>query len=151
LFGGRDKKRASESSKEKLIATPILALLDFSEVFEVESDTSMLGIGAVLMKEGRPFEFFSEKLSETRQKWTTYEQELYAVVHALQHWEHYLLQNEFVLHNDHQALKSLNSQKSVNRMHDRWVLYLQHFTFVSRHRAGHQNRVANALSRRNSL
>lgn len=42
-----------------------------------------MGIEAVLTKKGNPIEYFSEKLSETRQKWTTYEQELYIIFCAL--------------------------------------------------------------------
>lgn len=64
----------------------------------------MTGIGAVLIQDGRPVEYFSEKLNNACQKWTTYEQELYAVVRALQRWEHYLIDKEFVQHCYHQAL-----------------------------------------------
>lgn len=92
--------------KEKLCTAPVIALPDFDKVFQVECDASGVGIGAVLSQEKRPIAFFSEKLSEARQKWSTYDQEFYAVFRALRQWEHYLVQREFVLFTDHQALKS---------------------------------------------
>lgn len=95
--------------KEKLSTVPVQVLPNFEKPFEVETDASMVGIGAVLLQDGRPVEFFSEKLSDTRQRWSTYEQELYAIVQALKHWEYYLLPKEFVLHSDHHSLKFLNS------------------------------------------
>jgi hypothetical protein len=102
----------------------------------------------VLSQEGKPVEFFSEKLGEARQKWSTYELELYTVLRALKVWEHYLIQREFVFYTDHQALKFINSQKNLNRMHARWVSYIQLFTFSLKHKLGKLNRVADALSRR---
>ncbi|XP_028549168.1 uncharacterized protein LOC110102806 [Dendrobium catenatum] len=110
-----------------------------------------IGIGAVLYQEERPIEYFSEKLSPSRQKWTVYEQELYAVVRALKQWEHYLLHQDFVLCSDHHSLQFLNSQKTISKMHARWVIFLQRFSFVIRHKIGKMNRVADALSRRAAL
>ena len=110
--------------KHKLTSTPFLALPNFEKLFEVETDASLVGIGAVLSQEGRPIEFFSEKLSEARRKWSTYEQELYAIFRACQQWEHYLIQKEFLLHFDHRTLQFINSQQSINMMHAHWILYL---------------------------
>ena len=95
--------------KEKLSTTPVLALLSFEKLFQVECDTSVVGVGAVLSQEGRLVAFYSEKLSEAHKKWSTYELEFYAVFHALKHWENYLIQCEFMLFTDHQALKFINS------------------------------------------
>ena len=52
---------------------------------------------------------------------------------------------------DHRALKHINSQVSINRMHARWVAYIQRFHFTLKHKSGVTNKVADALSRRASL
>lgn len=98
-----------------------LALHSFDKVFEVECNASGVGFGAILSQEKRLVAFFSEKLSDARQKWSTYDKEVYAVIRALKHWKHCLISKEFVLYTDHQALKYLGSQRSQD-MHPRWIL-----------------------------
>ena len=83
----------------------------------MECDASVVGIGVVLSQDNGPVAFFSEKVCEARSKWSAYELEFFAIVQTLKHWEHYLIQREFVLYTDHQALKHINSQVSINRMH----------------------------------
>nr|GMD71508.1 Retrovirus-related Pol polyprotein from transposon 17.6 [Ipomoea batatas] len=137
--------------KEKLTTAPVLALPDFSKPFELECDASGFGIGAVLSQTRRPIAFFSERLSVARENWSTYEQELYAVIRALHVWAHYLRPGEFIIYSDHEALKYFRSQKHLNKMHARWAAYLEQFTFLLKHKSGATNRVADALSRRRSL
>lgn len=53
-----------------------------------------------------------------------------------------MVQKEFVLFTDHQALKFINSQKTINKLHARWVSFIYKFSL---------NNVADALSQRASL
>jgi len=51
----------------------------------------------------------------------------------------------------HEALRFLSSQKKLNPRHAKWVEYIQSYTFVLKHKAGTENKVADALSRRSLL
>lgn len=110
--------------KHKLALPPVLALPDFLKPFQVSVDACSVGIEAVLSQESHPIEYFSEKLSEPSQKWSTYEQELYSSVRALHYWKHYLIGKEFILLMDHYSLKFLHSEKHISRMHAHWITFM---------------------------
>ncbi|GKC34620.1 RNA-directed DNA polymerase [Tanacetum coccineum] len=137
--------------KEKLTTAPLLSLPNFDKVFELECDACGTRIEAVLSQEGRPVAFHSEKLTEARQKWSTYEQELYVVVQAIKKWEHYLIEREFVVYSDHQSLKYFQTQRHLNKIHAQWASFLEKFNYVIKHKSGASNKVADALIRKTTL
>jgi len=110
-----------------------------------------VGIGAVLIQEGKPLAYFSEKLSDARRKYSTYDKEFFAIIRALEHWTHYLIASEFILHSDHEALKYIQGQHKLNSRHAKWVEYLQSFHFVIKHKSRKLNEGADNLSRRHLL
>jgi hypothetical protein len=87
-----------------LTTTQLLLLLDFGKTFEIECDASCVGIGGVLMQEGRPIACFSEKLSGPTLNFSVYDKELYALVRSLDTWQHYLFSKESIIHSDHESL-----------------------------------------------
>ena len=79
-------EQAFNHLKHALTHAPVPALPDFSRHFEVICDASVEGIGAVLTQEGRPLAYESRKLQPAEVRYTTGEQELLAIVHALKIW-----------------------------------------------------------------
>nr|GEV17080.1 putative RNA-directed DNA polymerase [Tanacetum cinerariifolium] len=102
-------------------------------------------------QKSRPIAFFSEKLNDTRHKYSTYDKEFYAIVRSLEYWRHYLVSKEFILYSDHEALKYINGQHKLKPKHAKWVEFLRAYSFSIRHKAGALNKVADALSQKQAL
>ena len=88
----------------------MLALPCFDKVFEVEFDAYGVGIGGVLTQEGKSLAFFSEKLYDSRIKYSSNDNEFNAT--------------EFILHSDHEAPKYIQGQHKLNSRHAKWMEYL---------------------------
>lgn len=84
--------------KKKVTKVPILTLLNFNKVFEVECDVSRIGIRVVLSQEGRSTTCFNKKLNDTWARYSTYDLEFYDLVWALRFWPYYLLPKDCVLY-----------------------------------------------------
>ncbi|KAK1601999.1 hypothetical protein QYE76_027104 [Lolium multiflorum] len=148
---GKAQQKAFDELKKRLTEAPLLALPDFAKTFEIECDASGLGIGGVLMQNGKPVAYYSEKLDGARLNYPIYDKELYALVRVLEVWQHYLWPKEFVIHSDHESLKYLKSQHNLNKRHAKWVEFIESFPYVIKYKKGKENVVADALSRKNTL
>ena len=148
---GAAQDHAFDELKRLLTSAPLLALPDFNKQFEIECDASGIGIGGVLMQEGRPIAYFSEKLSGAKLNYPIYDKELYALIRVLEVWQHYLWPKEFIIHSDHEALKYLKAQSNLHRRLAKWVEFIESFPYIIKHKKGKDNIVADALSRKNML
>jgi hypothetical protein len=127
---GETQERAFEELKMKLTTTSLLALPDFGKTFEIECDASGVGIGGVLMQEGHPIAYFSEKLSGPTLNYSIYDKELYALVRSLDTWQHYHLLKEFVIPSNHESLKHLKGQLKLKRGQANWSAFIESFPYI---------------------
>jgi hypothetical protein len=70
--------------KAALSTTLVLALLDFSSQFVVETDASDLVLGVVLMQEGKHIPFLSKPLSANNKYLFIYEKKFLALIMAIE-------------------------------------------------------------------
>ena len=147
---GKAQQKAFDELKKRLTEAPLLALPDFTKTFEIECDASGIGIGCVLMQNGRPIAYHSEKLDGARLNYPIYDKELFALVRVLQVWQHYLWPKEFIIHSDHESLKYLKGQANLSKRHAKWVEFMESFPYIVKYKKGKENVVADALSRKNT-
>jgi hypothetical protein len=69
--------------KKNIMEQPVLDFPNFDKYFQVDIDASGTAIGVVLSQEQRPIAYFSEKLNEDKQKYSSFDKEFYAIVQAL--------------------------------------------------------------------
>jgi hypothetical protein len=61
----------------------VLSFPIFNKFFQVDTDVNRTEIGAILSQEKRPVAYFSEKLNESRHKYSSYDKEFYELVQSL--------------------------------------------------------------------
>ncbi|PHT65260.1 hypothetical protein T459_29685 [Capsicum annuum] len=105
---------AFDNLKAAIIKEPILALPDFTKLFEVQTDASDFAIDGVLMQEGHPIAFESRKLNDAERRYTVHEREMTTIVHCLRTWRHYLLGAHFIVKTDNVATIYFQSQKKLS-------------------------------------
>ena len=72
--------------------------------------------------------------------------ELYAIIHALKKWHHYLYGAQFEIVFDHESIKWFPNQMDLKGRKARWAEILQEYDCQLRYCKGRYNVVADALS-----
>ena len=98
--------------KERLTTASVLVLPDPSEPFVVYCDASKLGLGGVLMQDGKVVAYASRQLRIRERNYPTHDLELAAVVFVLKIWRHYLYGSRFEVFSDHKSLKYLFDRRN---------------------------------------
>ena len=141
--------------KSCLITTPVLAFPDFDRNFVQETDASILGLGAILsqiQEDGKlhPLAYASRSLSKSEKNYSATDLETLAVVWGVTHFRYYLYGHQVTIYTDHTAVKAVLETPNLTGKHARWWSKI-HGSGIGEvsivHRAGKENRHADALSR----
>jgi hypothetical protein len=136
--------------KNSLVTAPILTLPDLGKRFRVYSDASLVGLGCVLMQDGKVISYASGKMKKHEQNYPTHDLELAAVVFALKIWRHYLYGESCDIFTNHKSLKYLFTQKELNLRQRRWLEFIKDHDLTIQYNPGRANVVADALSRKST-
>ncbi|KAG8480865.1 hypothetical protein CXB51_025483 [Gossypium anomalum] len=118
------QQEAFERLKKVLTEAPLLIQSESGKDFTVYSDASHVGLGCVLMQEGKVVVYASRQLKPHEGNYPTHDLELAAVIFALKIWRHYLYGER------------------------RWIELLKDYDCSIEYHPGKANVVADALSRR---
>ena len=99
------------------------------------------------VREGKeiPIRFLSKSFDTRMSKWSTIQQEGYAIYYAITSWEYLLRDRKFLVRSDHANLRLLHAESDKKVI--RWMLTLQSYDFDIEHIAGKDNEVADGFSR----
>ncbi|KAL4341716.1 hypothetical protein GQ457_17G010330 [Hibiscus cannabinus] len=123
-----DKQQVSfDQLKQALTHAPVLSQPESGKDFTVYSDASHLGLGCVLMQDGKVIAYASRQLKPHELNYPIHDLELAAIVFALKIWRHYLYGEKCYLFTDHKSLKYLLTQKDLNLRQRRWMELLKDY------------------------
>ena len=124
-------QEAFKRLKSLLTSAPIVRSPNWSLPFELMCDASDYAVGAVLgqREDGKPYVVYyaSKTLNDAQKNYTTTENELLAMVFALDKFKNYLLGTSIVIFTDHSALKYLLNKKDAKARLIKWIILLQEF------------------------
>lgn len=113
-----DTKQRSAFEKLKNVLTSENVMLlypDYKKPFDLTTDASALGLGAVLSQGGKPITMISRTLKDKELSFGTNERELLAIVWALKSLRNYLYSVQNLnIYTDHQPLMFADSDKNPN-------------------------------------
>ncbi|KAA3481597.1 reverse transcriptase [Gossypium australe] len=110
------------------------------------SDASHVGLGFVLMRDGKVVAYASCQLKTHKANYPMHDLELAAVVFTLKIWRHYLYGEKFTIYTNDKSLRYLLTQKELNLWQPKWVELLNNYDCTIEYHPGKANVVADALN-----
>ena len=119
-----------EKLKAFLTEAPVLTQPTYGKEYVIFSDTSLNGLGCVLMQEGKVVAYASRKLKPHEKNYPTHDLELGAIVFALKIWRHYHYGKKCFIYINHKSLKYLPSQRELNLRQRKWMKLIKDYDCV---------------------
>ncbi|WMV40907.1 hypothetical protein MTR67_034292 [Solanum verrucosum] len=107
-----------QALKDRLTFALVLTLPDGTDGFVVYCDVSRIGLGCVIMQNGKVIAYASRQLKIHEKNYPTHDVELVAVVFALKIWRHYLYGVHVDVFTNHKSLNYVFNQKDLS-LHQR--------------------------------
>ncbi|WMV41358.1 hypothetical protein MTR67_034743 [Solanum verrucosum] len=95
--------------------------------FVVYCNASRVGLGCVLMQNGKVIPYSSRQLKFHEKNYPTHDLELAVVVFALKIWRYYLYGVHVDVFTDHMSLQYVFTQKELNLRQKRWLELLKDY------------------------
>ena len=151
-WGPAQEKSFSEL-KRALTNPPVLVFPDYTQPFQLYTDASGKGLGAVLTQPDengrmRVIAYASRVLNDAESKYSTFEWETLAVAWALRHFRDIIFNYTIEVYTDNEAVsKVFKGGKNLSGRLARWYETVIQFNPKLFHVRGKSNVVADALSR----
>ena len=146
-----ERMKAYQELKELLLKEPVVAYLDFSMPFRLYTDTSNIGLGAILAQKQEGKEkiicFASRTLNKSEQNYSATKKDYLAMVSGIRNFRNYLIANHLKVYTDHYSLQWLRSMKNESTLLHRLAAQLEDYDFEILHRRGKSQGRVDALSR----
>ncbi|KAH0739920.1 hypothetical protein KY290_038625 [Solanum tuberosum] len=139
--------RSFQELKKRLTTAPVLNLPEGTQGFVVYCDASRVGLGCVLMQNGKVIAFATRQLKVHEKNYLTHDLELAAVVFALNIWRHYFYGAHVDVFTDLMSLQYVFPQKKLHLRQRRWLELLKDYDLSILYHPGKDNVVADFLSR----
>jgi hypothetical protein len=143
-----DCEKSFQHLKQLLTSAPILRIAYPNEDFILCTYACKEGLGGVLTQNGFVICYESRNMKEHERHYATHDFELENIVHALRKWIHYLMGKMFELIIDHNGLKYLFNQPTLNARQSIWLEFLSEYDFDIKHIKGKENKVVDALNKK---
>ena len=141
--------RSLQLNKEGDCKCPNISLLQPQKRKQLQTDASIMGLGACLLQEGKPIYFTSKALTEAQKGYVAVELESLAVAWAMEQFHHLLYGNHFILETDQKLLEAilLKSLNQATPQLQRIPIRTFPYRFTVHHILGPINNLADCLSR----